>query len=446
MNQDPAHETRSLAESLSSLPASARTRLLSELSERRAEQLLHDWGFWARPQQLTPPGDWRTWLILAGRGFGKTRAGAEWVRGLVEGPSPLAAGQCRRLALVAQTAADGRDVMVEGESGILAISRTDRRPLYEPSKRRLTWPSGAIATLYNASEPDQLRGPQHDAVWADELAKWPRARDAWDNLQFGLRLGQAPRAVVTTTPRPTSVLRDLVAESGTVVTRGSTFDNATNLAPAFLDAVTSKYGGTRIGRQELHGELLVDLPGALWRRVRIDQLRREGAPSHARMVVAVDPAASSGEQSAETGIIVAGRGIDGHGYVLEDVSLRAGPDAWGRAAVTAYHRWRADRIIAEVNNGGDMVGHVIHTVDPTAAFKAVRASRGKVSRAEPVAALYEQGRVHHVGGFPELEDQMCVFTTEPNAMGASPDRVDALVWALSELMLGTAATPRIWSA
>ena len=219
-------------------------RLLNELSERRAGQLLDDWKFWARPQQLTPSGDWRTWLILAGRGFGKTRAGAEWVRGLVEGPSPLEAGRCRRVALVAQTAADGRDVMVEGESGILAISRTDRRPLYEPSKRRLTWPSGAIATLYNASEPDQLRGPQHDAAWADELAKWPRARDAWDNLQFGLRLGQAPRAVVTTTPRPISVLRDLVAESGTVVTRGSTFDNGMNLAPAFLDAVTSKYGGT----------------------------------------------------------------------------------------------------------------------------------------------------------------------------------------------------------
>ncbi len=428
-----------------------RADLLAELSEAEAEALAHDWRFWARPKQLAPPtsgpdGDWTTWLVLAGRGFGKTRCGAEWVRACVCGPSPLARGVARRVALVAETAADARDVLVEGESGLLGIHPPAFRPVYEPSKRRLTWPNGAVATLYNAVEPDQLRGPQHDAAWADELAKWRYGQETWDNLQFGLRLGKRPRQAVTTTPKPVKVLREIMADPSTVVTRGATYENIANLAPAFLKRIVAKYEGTRLGRQELNAELLEDTPGALWTRPRIDELRVAKPPALARIVVAIDPAVSSSAASDETGIVVAGLGCDGHGYVLEDASLRGSPDRWGRAAVGAYWRWSADRIVGEVNNGGEMVEHVIRTVDPNAAYKAVRASRGKVARAEPVAALDEQGRVHHAGSFPQLEDQMCAFTADFNRSGAgfSPDRVDARVWALSELMLGNApGEPRL---
>jgi phage terminase large subunit-like protein len=430
--------TDSLAASLASLSACARRALLSELSEAEAAALLYDWRFWAQPKQLVPEGAWTTWLVLAGRGFGKTRCGAEWVRAMACGATPLGPGACRRLALVAETAADARDVMVEGESGILAVHPPAFRPAYAPSKRRLTWPNGAAATLYNAVEPDQLRGPQHDAAWADELAKWRYARETWDTLQFGLRLGARPRQVVTTTPRPIKVLREIMARPGTVVTRGATRENTANLAPGFLERIVSAYGGTRLGRQELEAEILDDAPGALWTRDRIEALRVRAAPALERIVVAVDPAASSGEDSDETGIVVAGVSQGGHGYVLADESLRGSPDAWGRAAVAAHHRWQADRIVGEVNNGGEMVEHVIRTVDRSAPYKAVRESRGKAARAEPVAALDEQGRVHHVGAFPELEDQMCAFTSDfdRRAAGFSPDRVDARVWALSELMLG----------
>jgi len=429
----------SLAELLASLPDSIRTELLSELTPAEAERLLGDWAFWARPNQIAPAGDWTTWLILAGRGFGKTRCGSEWIRARVAGPTPLTAapGAARRIALVAETAADARDVMVEGVSGILACSPGDRRPRYEPSKRRLSWPNGAVAILYNAVEPDQLRGPQHDTAWADELAKWRYGQETWDNLQLGLRAGSRPRQVVTTTPKPVKVLREIMSDPTTVVTRGSTYENVANLAPAFIKRIIRKYEGTRLGRQELNGELLEDVPGALWSRRRIDELRCRQAPELVRIVVAIDPATTSGGAGDETGIVVAGLGTDGHGYVLEDVSARATPDAWGRAAVNAYRRWRAERIVGEVNNGGEMIEHVIRTIDPMAAYKAVRASRGKVARAEPVAALDEQGRVHHVGAFPELEDQMCAMTADFDRRSArfSPDRVDARVWALTELML-----------
>ena len=384
--------------------------------------------------------------MLAGRGFGKTRAGAEWVRANVCGASPLARGAHGRVALVAETAADARDVLVEGESGLLAVHPPGFRPLFEPSKRRLTWPNGARATLYNAVEPDQLRGPQHDLAWADELAKWRHARRTWDQLQFGLRLGPRPRQCVTTTPRPIETLKALIEDPDTVITRGSSYENMANLAPAFIQRIVRRYEGTRLGRQELNGELLDDLPGALWTRARIDELRRLKAPALARIVVAIDPAVGSAATSDETGIVVAGLGRDDHGYVLADLSLRGTPDTWGRVAVDAYCRWRADRIVGEVNNGGEMIEHVLRTIDPTVSYKAVRASRGKVARAEPVAALDEQGRVHHVGTFPALEDQMCAFGAAPAADSrrGSPDRVDARVWALSELMIHTAGgTPRL---
>ncbi|PZN08384.1 MAG: ATP-binding protein [Bacillota bacterium] len=409
---------------------------MADLSDEEAEALLYDWRFWARPKQLPPEGPWRIWLILAGRGFGKTRTGAEWVREQVERHGR------RRIAIVGRTAADVRDVMVEGESGILSISPPWFRPVYEPSKRRLTWPNGAIATLYSADEPDLLRGPQHDAAWADELAAWRRP-EAWDNLMFGLRLGPDPRVVVTTTPRPVKIIRDLLQDPTCVVTRGSTYENAANLAPAFLEQIISRYEGTRLGRQELYGEVLDDVPGALWQRKRIDELRVREAPELVRVVVAIDPAVTSEEGSDETGIVVAGRGVDGHAYVLADRSCRMSPDGWARRAVKAYYDFDGDRIVGEVNNGGDLVETVIRTVDPKVPYKAVRASRGKAVRAEPVAALYEQGKVHHVGTFEHLEDQLCQITPDGYQGAGSPDRADALVWALTELMLEDYAEPDI---
>jgi predicted phage terminase large subunit-like protein len=390
----------------------------------------YDWrGKLARPEQLAPAGDWSVWVYLAGRGSGKTRSAAEWIREQVE------SGRSRRLALVGPTAGDVRDVMVEGESGLLAISPPWFRPKYEPSKRRITWPNGAIATLYTADEPERLRGPQHDGAWADELCAW-RFAEAWDQLMFGLRLGENPRCVVTTTPKPTKELRELLTLPSTVKTTGSTYDNRANLAPTFFEKIVRKYEGTRLGRQELLAEVLEDVEGALWNRAMIDDARRSTAPDMARVVVALDPAVTSGEDSDETGIVVAGKGVDGEFYVLEDGTCRLSPDAWARRAVALYDKHSGDLIVGEVNNGGDLVERVIRTVRPRVNYKAVRASRGKVTRAEPIAALYEQGRVHHVGSLPQLEDQMCAFV--PDALTESPDRVDALVWALSEL---SAATP-----
>lgn len=390
------------------------------------DALKTDWRIVGRPNQQPPEGAWGTWLLLAGRGFGKTRTGAEWVR------SQIAQGRSR-IALVAPTAADARDVVVEGESGLLAVCRrAGQEPLYEPSKRRITWPSGAMATTYSADEPDRLRGPQHDAAWCDELAAW-RYPEAWDMLRFGLRLGDDPRTVVTTTPKPVAILRDLMAASDTVTTRGSTYDNAANLSPGFVAAIRQRYEGTRLGRQELNAELLDDVPGALWTRATLEDARVRRAPDLRRIVVAVDPAVTSSDESDETGIVVAGVADDGKAYVIEDLSLRASPDRWARVAVNAYRRHQADRIVAEANNGGDLVETVIRTVDPDVAYRAVRASRGKIARAEPVAALYEQGRVHHVGVLDHLEDQMSTYTGDGS--GKSPDRLDALVWALTDLVI-----------
>jgi predicted phage terminase large subunit-like protein len=390
---------------------------------------------------LPPPGDWRVWLLLAGRGFGKTRTGAEFVRARV------AAHRARRIALVAPTAADARDVMVEGESGLLAIAPPDDRPCYEPSQRRLTWPNGAVATTFSADEPDRLRGPQHDFAWCDELAAW-RYPEAWDMLTFGLRLGNDPRAVVTTTPRPNRLIRGLLADPKVILTHGRTAENWANLAAAFLDQIVRRYEGTRLGRQELDAEILDDLPGALWQRGIIEAARVSALPALSRVVVAIDPAAASHEHADETGIVVAGRDAAGHAYVLADASGRYAPAEWARTAIAAYGAHRADRIVAEVNNGGEMVEATLRMVDPNVPFGAVRASRGKVARAEPAAALYEQGRVHHLGAFPQLEDQMCAFTADfdRSAAGHSPDRVDALVWALTELMVEARAGDGMFEA
>jgi len=342
----------------------------------------------------------------------------------------------RHIALVAPTAADVRDVMVEGESGLLAIAPPWDRPEYEPSKRRLTWENGAIATTYSADEPERLRGPQHDFAWCDELAAW-RYPEAWDMLMFGLRLGDDPRAVVTTTPRPTKLIKALVADPKVVVTRGSTYDNKFNLAPAFLDQIVRRYEGTRLGRQELDAEILEDVPGALWTHGLIDATRVNTVPSLTRIVVAIDPAVSTDEHADETGIVVAGKDAAGHGYVLADLSGRYTPTEWAKAAIAAYRAHGADRVVAEVNNGGDLVEATLRVVDPAVSFAAVHAARGKVARAEPVAALYEQGRVHHLGALPRLEDQMCCFAHDfsRETAGYSPDRVDALVWALTELLV-----------
>lgn len=389
--------------------------------------MLYDWELSARPEQLAPIGNWRTWLILAGRGFGKTRTGAEWVREQIKN-YPL-------VNLIGSTANDARDIMIEGESGILAICPQNERPEYKASKRQLSWPNGAKSLIFTADEPERLRGKQHMKLWADELAAW-RYRESWDQALLGLRLGDNPQAVVTTTPRPTSIIKELVKDKSTHITRGSTYDNKANLAPAFLAQIIKKYEGTRLGRQELNAEILEDNPNALWQRDRIDKLRVEELPPDGirRVIVGVDPSVTSAKTSDETGIVVVALGEDGHGYVLDDLSLIASPDSWARVAVKAYHQHGADRMVAEVNNGGDLVEALIRTVDRNVAYKKVHASRGKAKRAEPIAALYEQGKVHHVGSFARLEDQMCAY--DPGELdGDSPDRMDALVWALSELML-----------
>ena len=397
------------------------------------------WRAKARSEQLAPEGDWwNGWLLMAGRGFGKTRTGAEWVKEHVE------AGTAGRIALIAPTAGDARDVMIEGPAGLLAVSSPWLRPEYEPSKRRLTWPNGATASTFSSEEADRLRGPQHDLAWADEIAAMAEPSGVWDMLMFGLRIGAHPRWLATTTPKPVKLLRELLAREGrdVVVTRGSTFANAANLAPSFLEGIKARYGGTRLGRQELEAELLSDVPGALWQLDWIDRDRVERAPELKRIVVAVDPAVSTNEGSDETGIVVAGIDANRHGYVIEDLSGRYAPHEWAAVAVNAYRRHKADRIIAEKNNGGDMVETTIRMVSTNVSFKAVHASRGKVTRAEPISALYEQKKVHHLGTLTQLEDQMCAFTSDfdRSRSGYSPDRVDALVWALSEL-LGEVHTP-----
>jgi phage terminase large subunit-like protein len=401
-------------------------------ADRLVAELTNGWLATARPNQLLPPGDWSIWLLCAGRGYGKTRVLSETANRWAS------SGQYRRMAIVAATAADARDVLVEGESGILACAPDFCRPYYESSKRRLTWPNGAMATTYSAEEPERLRGPQHDSAICDELGSWSHGTATWDMLMFGLRLGHHPRTVIATTPRPTRLLRSLLAREGrgVIVTRGTSYENRNNLAPGFFADIVSKYEGTRLGRQELNAELLVDIPGALWSLETLDRTRRSAAPELSRIVVAIDPAVSSHEGSDETGIIVAGKDGSGHGYVLEDLSGRYAPSEWAKIAIDAYKLHAADRIVAEVNQGGDLVETTLRTIDPNIPFTAVHASRGKYVRAEPVAALFEQSKVHLVGNFPRLEDQLTGFVPDlDRGKVGSPDRCDSMVWALTELMV-----------
>lgn len=413
------------AVSLASLPPHLVRQFLDGLSGPELVFLAHDWSFWARASQIPPLGDWTTWLILGGRGAGKTRAGAEWVRAAVEQK------RAGNIALVGETYADARDVMVEGTSGLRALGARHARPRYEATRRRLLWPNGAVCSLFSASDPEGLRGPQFDAAWCDEAAKWPDAEAAWAMLQFGLRLGEQPRQVVTTTPRAVPLVKKLLSDESVNVTRASTYDNRSNLADAFFSTIIKTYEGTRLGRQELNGELLDDDPDALWSRSMIEKTRCQAAPNLSRIVVGVDPPATSGAGADECGIVVAGRTDDGNFYVVADRSRgRAKPAQWAARVVAAFDEFDADRVVAEVNQGGEMVASVLQQVAPHLPIRQVRATRGKWVRAEPVAALFEQERVHHVGAFATLEDQMCNFSGD----GKSPDRLDAMVWAITDLM------------
>ena len=422
-------EGRSLLVAMRSLAPQTRRAAIGSLSTREAEAVLYAWEeFWARPHQVEPEGDWwTTWAIITGRGWGKTRTAAEWVRKRL--------GTYGRWAFVGRTAGDVREVMVEGESGILSVFPPNERPDYQPSRRRITFANGAIATLSSAAEPDMLRGPQHEAAWSDEVATWPYI-EAWDNLQLGLRLGPRPRQVVTTTPKPLRIVRELAAAAGidVVLTRGSTYENRDNLAPAFYQRIVSKYEGTTLGRQEIHGEVLEEVPGALWRRALIEGARvgAEQVPDQRRIVVGIDPATTHGEDSDYTGMAVAGLGVDGEFYVFEGEGYRMSPLGWAKRALMLLDDYEADRFVVEANQGGELVSSNIATVRPNAPVKRIHAMRGKVIRAEPVAALYEQGRVHHVGMLEDLEDEMCRFPVATEF----DDRVDALVHAITELMGG----------
>ncbi len=403
----------------------------------------------AQPHQVPPPrtaagADWTTWLVLGGRGAGKTRAGAEWVRGVALGLAPYAQRPHGRIALVGETLHDVREVMVEGISGLLRVHARSQRPAWVPTRRRLEWANGAVAYAFSADDPESLRGPQFEAAWADELAKWRHADATFDMLQFGLRLGERPRQVATTTPRPTALLKRLIADPATVVTRAATAANAHNLSAAFLAAVVKRYAGTRIGRQELGGEIIEERADALWSRALIEAARVAAAPSLHRVVVAVDPPASSGRRADACGLVAAGIAEGGTVYVLADETGGGlTPSAWATKAVALWRRLAADALVVEVNQGGDMVRAVIAEIDAAVPVTPVRAHRGKWLRAEPVASLYEQGRVKHVGSFPALEDELCDFGLDGLSSGRSPDRLDALVWAVTALTFGARDGPRL---
>jgi phage terminase large subunit-like protein len=413
------------------------------LSRRERRRLHFDFGTFVLPHQRPPSraqggGDWSTWLILGGRGAGKTRAGAEWVRALA------ASDASARIALVGETEHDVRTVMIEGVSGLLTIHPARQRPQWEPTLRRLTWPNGAVAEAFSAENYESLRGPQFSAAWCDELAKWRHAETAFDMLQFGLRLGERPRQVITTTPRPIGLIRKLVADPATAITRAGTARNAFNLSPAFLENIVARYAGTRLGRQEIDGEIVEERADALWTRAGLESCRVAAAPPLMRVVIAVDPPASAKRGADACGIVAAGRAGDGTIYVIEDASVSGlSPQSWATKAIALWRRHEADTLIAEVNQGGDMVKAVIAEADREVPVHAVRATRGKYHRAEPVAQLYEQGRVKHAGVFPELEDEMCDFGLDGLSSGRSPDRMDALVWAVSALTFAAKSQPRV---
>ena len=423
---------------LSGLRPGQLRRLMRDLSGRHRRELIERWQGWAQEGQCEPPGDWRIWMIRAGRGFGKTRAGAEWIS---EWARMLPGA---RIALVAANDADGRRVMIEGPSGLLAVARSDERPLWRESLRELHFDSGAVATLYSAAAAENLRGPEHHVAWCDELAKWPQGDTAWDNLAMGLRLGEAPRALVTTTPRPTALMRRIMALPGFEETRGGTNDNA-YLPSNFVEAMLASYGGTRLGRQELDGEMLEDIEGALWTRALIERCRvgADAAAKPVRVVIGVDPPATS--RGDACGIVVAALLRDGRLAVVEDASAEnPPPHVWAQAVAVAAARWGADRIVAESNMGGEMVEATLRQADCTLPVVPVHASVGKARRAEPVAIAYERGEVVHAGAFANLEDQLCGLQVGGGyaGPGRSPDRADACVWALAALLEGLRKGPR----
>ena len=436
---------RSGAAWLSCESEEVREEFLGGLSDNALASLPWLFEFWALDHQLPPKGDWRTWLVMGGRGAGKTRAGSEWVRAQVEGARSLHPGKCRRVALVGETYDQVRDVMIEGDSGILACSPPDRKPVWKAGQRKLVWPNGAEAQAFSAHDPEALRGPQFDAAWVDELAKWKRAEETWDMLQFCLRLGDDPRVVVTTTPRNVGVLKELLTRESTVTTRAPTEANRVNLAESFLAEVKARYGGTRLGRQELEGLLLDDVEGALWSTPMLEACRAMPPARFDRVIVGVDPAVTARGASDETGIVVVGAQTQGapdswRAWVLEDATVSAAsPSEWAGAVAAAYERWNADRVVAEGNQGGDMIEAVLRQVAPMVSYRKVSARSAKGARAEPVAALYEQGRVKHLRGLGRLEDQMCRMTAQGFEGRGSPDRVDALVWAIWAAMLDPAA-------
>lgn len=424
--------------------------VLEKLGPKRVKELQHTWEFWARPEQLEPDGDWSIWVALAGRGWGKTRSGAEWIRHKIKQGH-------KRLCFVAPTNSDIRKTMVEGESGLLNISYSGDltyrggkmgAPMWSPTNRQLKYENGATVDCFSAEDPERLRGPQFEAAWCDELCAWNNAQMSWDMLMFTLRLGKHPRVFITTTPKPTKLLRTILKDERTVVSSGSTYDNKDNLAPTFIKAVEATYEGTRLGRQELYAEVLDEASGALWNRTLLEECEyphdkspEEIAEGCKRIVVAVDPAITANEESDMTGIVVAGILQDNNCIILEDATLRGTPEQWANKAVQLYHKYGADRIVAERNQGGDMVRHTFKTIDEGIPVRMVHAARGKYARAEPVSSLYEQHRVLHVKGLNELEDQMVSW--EPLGKVGSPDRLDACVWAVTDLMLKGVAQPQM---
>ncbi|MBN8963278.1 MAG: DNA-packaging protein [Rhizobiales bacterium] len=419
------------------------------MNEAELETLATTWEIFAHPHQCPPPlapngVPWLTWLLVGGRGAGKTRAGAEWIRAQALGLAPFASEPVTRIALVGETEHDVREVMIEGISGLLAVHPRRDRPMWSPSRKRLEWANGAVAYAFSAEDPESLRGPQFGCAWSDEMAKWRYAEATFDMLQFGLRLGSQPKQLITTTPRPTALLKRLMIDPSSAVTRAPTQANALNLAPTFLKSVMARYQNSRLGRQELDGEIIEDRPDALWSRALIESCHVDAAPPLARIVVAVDPPASSSKRADACGIVAAGIGEGGLVFVLADDTVSAAtPSAWALRAIALWQRLEADALVAEVNQGGEMVRAVINQVDDAVPVTPVRATRGKWLRAEPVATLYEQGRVKHVGHFPALEDEMCDFASGGLSSGRSPDRLDALVWAITALTATPRTMPRV---
>lgn len=416
--------------------------LLAGMSPAEIDFLSECWALFAHPHQRpplhAPNGEpWLTWLMIGGRGAGKTRAGAEWIRAQALGEAPFASEAAGRIALVGETEHDVREVMIEGVSGLLSVHARADRPVWISSRKRLEWHNGAVAQAFSAEDPESLRGPQFACAWSDEMAKWRHAEATFDMLQFGLRLGRQPRQLITTTPRPTALLKRLMQEPTTAITRAATAANAFNLAPTFLQGVMARYAGTRLGRQELDGEIIDDRPDALWSRALLERCRASAAPTLKRIVVAVDPPVTSSKRADACGIVAAGIAGDDTVYVIADATVSAAtPAVWASKAIALWQRLDADALVVEVNQGGEMVRSVINQVDAAVPVTSVRASRGKWVRAEPVATLYEQGRVRHVGDLAALEDEMCDFAASGLSSGHSPDRLDAMVWAVSSLALG----------